>query len=127
MGMKLITPFKKVACAKAATITSKTYNMRDLFYGITGAQLGYQLTAATGSTSTDADINVQGSYDNKNWDGAIKFKDAVDLHLGANFFGVISLTGPYPFLRFTCIEQNSNPIVDFELLVSYPTSEKVRH
>jgi len=127
MGIKCITPFERVDCAKNGTITSKTYNMRDLYYGITDQELGWQLTAAVATTSTDADINVQGSFDNKNWDTAVKFKDAVDLHLGATFFGVMNIGKPYPFLRFTCIEQNVNPIVDFELFVSYPTSELVRH
>ena len=84
------------------------------------------MTADSTTTSTDADVAVQGSFDDKNWDAAIAVSTAVDLHLGATTFGAISLTKPYPFVRFTCVEQNTNPIVDFQLYISYPTSEKVR-
>lgn len=126
MGIAVIAAFEKVDIAKGGTVYSDVYSMRDLFYGLTDQEIGAHLEADASTTSTSVTVTAEGSWDGAQFDTGVSMFATANISDGAPDFAVFNLGKPYPFVRFKAVENDVNPVVDLILLVSYPTSEKVR-
>lgn len=126
MGIAMITPFDNIDIAKNATEYSPFFSMKDLFYGITDQEFGAHLEANSSTTSTSVTVTAEGSFDGVQVDTGVAVFSTVNIGDGAPDYAAFNLGKPYPFVRFKAVENNTNPVVDLLLYVSYPTSERVR-
>lgn len=126
MGIKVIVPFEKIDFAKAQTRYSQFYPLRDLFYGITDQEIAAHLEADATTTSTSVTVTAEGSFDGAQVDTGVAMFTTANIGDGAPDYVAFNLGKPYPFVRFKVVENNTNPIVDLILIVSYPTSEVVK-
>lgn len=126
MGIKVIVPFDKVDFAKNATKYSQFFPLRDLLYGITDQEIAAHLEAHSDTTSTSVTVTAEGSFDGAQVDTGVSMFSTVNIGDGAPDYAAFNLGKPYPFVRFKVVENNTNPIVDLVLIVSYPTGGVVR-
>lgn len=126
MGIATLTPFDNVDIAKNGTVYSRFYSMKDLFFGITDQEFGAHIEADSTTTSTSLTVTAEGSFDGAQVDTGVAMFTTVNISDGAPDYGVFNLGKPYPFVRFKAVEDNTNPVVDLILIVSYPTGPIVR-
>lgn len=126
MGIAVITPFEKVDIVQNTSVYSQLYPMRELFYGITDQELGAQIVASASTASNSVTITAEGSFDGANFDTGVSIIATTDISDGAHDFAAFNLGKPYPFVRFKATENDNGAVVDLQMWIGYPTSEKVR-